>query len=235
MLKLLSLLLFVSLANCVTYDDTTFFLNNADLDIDKKVNLKWNVTADEILFRLNVKSTNGWVGFGVSPNGGMLNSDLMVAWTSPNGTNQFTDAHSDPKINKIYRDTVQNWKRLFYGKANGETTVIFSRKIKVCPAPGQPAEEINLNFEPTTFVIYAYGENLENDFPTYHGKTRGSTNLPLLVPSKKIELDWTKFEQTEFKIDLTLPDNISTTYWCGLNKIPSTWSDTKRHLVRVKN
>ena len=48
--------MFVSLANCVTYDDTTFFLNNADLDIDKKVNLKWNVTADEILFRLNRKN-----------------------------------------------------------------------------------------------------------------------------------------------------------------------------------
>ena len=43
--------------------------------------LHWNFSIAErtIAFAVNV-STTGWVGFGVSPNGGMLNSDVVIGW-----------------------------------------------------------------------------------------------------------------------------------------------------------
>jgi len=43
--------------------------------------LHWNFsTADRtIAFAVNV-STTGWVGFGISPNGGMVNSDVVIGW-----------------------------------------------------------------------------------------------------------------------------------------------------------
>ena len=43
--------------------------------------LHWNFSIAErtIAFGVNV-STTGWVGFGVSPNGGMLNSDVVIGW-----------------------------------------------------------------------------------------------------------------------------------------------------------
>ena len=46
----------------------------------------WNFSAAEetITFGVNV-STNGWVGFGISPNGGMTNSDVVIGWVNDNG------------------------------------------------------------------------------------------------------------------------------------------------------
>lgn len=38
-----------------------------------------------IYFAVNV-STNGWVGFGLSPNGGMIKSDVVIGWVSGNTT-----------------------------------------------------------------------------------------------------------------------------------------------------
>ena len=43
--------------------------------------LYWNFNNAErtIAFAVNVSST-GWVGFGISPNGGMVNSDVVIGW-----------------------------------------------------------------------------------------------------------------------------------------------------------
>ena len=43
--------------------------------------LHWNFRIAErtITFAVNV-STTGWVGFGISPNGGMVNSDIVIGW-----------------------------------------------------------------------------------------------------------------------------------------------------------
>ena len=45
--------------------------------------LHWNFSTAErtIAFAVNV-STTGWVGFGISPNGGMVNSDIVMGWVS---------------------------------------------------------------------------------------------------------------------------------------------------------
>ena len=51
-----------------------------DRDGDTYV-LHWNFSTAErtIAFAVNV-STTGWVGFGISPNGGMTNSDVVMGW-----------------------------------------------------------------------------------------------------------------------------------------------------------
>ena len=51
--------------------------------------LHWSFSnADRtIAFAVNV-STTGWVGFGISPNGGMTNSDVVMGWVS-NGRTYF--------------------------------------------------------------------------------------------------------------------------------------------------
>ena len=45
--------------------------------------LHWTFSEEEktIYFAVNV-STNGWVGFGLSPKGGMVNSDVVIGWIS---------------------------------------------------------------------------------------------------------------------------------------------------------
>ena len=40
---------------------------------------KFDLEAETIGFAVNV-STRGWVGFGLSPNGGMTGSDVVIGW-----------------------------------------------------------------------------------------------------------------------------------------------------------
>jgi hypothetical protein len=131
MLQLFTLFLALSLANCQTWNANTVFANTAVLDTD--VTLHWNFTDTDIYFRLAINHhtaiTSGWFGFGLSPNGGMANSDVMLTWVGPDGGVQFRDAHTANR--NVWPDTVQNWKSLFFSSANGLTTVIFTRKIKV--------------------------------------------------------------------------------------------------------
>ena len=67
---------------------TGFYSNNVDL-IDAVYRLYWNYTATDLVGEIHVK-TNGWVGFGLSPNGGMNGSDVFVAWINNDGSVNFT-------------------------------------------------------------------------------------------------------------------------------------------------
>ncbi len=51
------------------------------LDPYKKFSLKWNIDdKEEFITGLLEVKTRGWIGFGLSPNGGMKGSDIMIAW-----------------------------------------------------------------------------------------------------------------------------------------------------------
>ncbi len=207
MIKSICLLfLFVYNTNSLTYNEDTFFNNSAPLNYAEgngasDQNLYWNFTSEDITFKLVMKTT-GWVGFGLSPNGGMKNSDIIQAWKNTDGTVMFKDAHIENSYSVIY-DTVQNWKRLFYSQSNGVTTVIFTRKLKIC-SPNL-SSEININVEPTSYVIYAWGTNFNNGFPTMHASTnRGSKSLPLLAAlNQKIVLNMKEIESYEYKINVS--------------------------------
>ena len=52
--------------------------------------LHWNFTrsTESIYFAVNV-STTGWVGFGLSPNGQMPGSDVVMGWVASTGESYF--------------------------------------------------------------------------------------------------------------------------------------------------
>ena len=52
--------------------------------------LYWNysIAAGTIYFAVNV-STTGWVGFGISPNGQMPGSDVVIGWIATDGSMHF--------------------------------------------------------------------------------------------------------------------------------------------------
>lgn len=57
------------------------------LDSNKLVCLKWGFESLQgiITFKL-VVNTTGWVGFGLSPNGGMKGSDIVIGGLGTNGS-----------------------------------------------------------------------------------------------------------------------------------------------------
>ena len=53
--------------------------------------LHWRVDLEQeiIQFAVNVSTTN-WVGFGLSPNGQMSGSDVIIGWIGDDGVERFT-------------------------------------------------------------------------------------------------------------------------------------------------
>jgi hypothetical protein len=65
--------------------------NEAWLDPDRIYLLQWRIDekSETITFQAIVK-TLGWIGFGLSPNGGMPGSDIVIGWVNDNdGTTYF--------------------------------------------------------------------------------------------------------------------------------------------------
>ena len=54
---------------------------------DQFYELHWNFTraTETIYFAVNV-STTGWVGFGLSPTGNMIGSDVVIGWVNGEDT-----------------------------------------------------------------------------------------------------------------------------------------------------
>ena len=159
-------------------DANTFFLNNVVL-VPDQYTVYWNITNENVTFKLNVK-TNGWIGFGLSPNGGMLYSDLIVAYYYTNGSIHFTDRHTEGTIGRPIIDKYQNWHLLHMSKLNGYTTVIFTRKLKIEPSNTLNEVSIDLTIGSSQNVIYAWSDEFRDDGDiSYHKQTRGSYSLPL--------------------------------------------------------
>ena len=61
---------------------------SASLDDGYKLHWNFDLKQQTIAFAVNVSST-GWVGFGLSPNGQMPQSDVVIGWVDNDGTANF--------------------------------------------------------------------------------------------------------------------------------------------------
>ena len=86
-LALLASLLTVQLCSCAHNFKEEYRFSAI---LDEGYTLHWNFDLEEqtIAFAVNV-STTGWVGFGLSPNGQMPQSDVVIGWVDNDGNTQF--------------------------------------------------------------------------------------------------------------------------------------------------
>ena len=84
---LLLLTAFVQLATCAHNLEEEYHFSAI---LDDGYTLHWNFDLEHqtIGFAVNV-STTGWVGFGLSPNGQMPQSDVVIGWVDNDGNTQF--------------------------------------------------------------------------------------------------------------------------------------------------
>lgn len=64
------------------------FPHRESLDQDGSFILYWKTNTTHITFEVHAK-TRGYVGFGISPNGKMYPSDVVVGWIAADGTPHF--------------------------------------------------------------------------------------------------------------------------------------------------
>jgi hypothetical protein len=170
----------ISLSSALTplkpSENYTHFLD-ADQQNPSQYVLYWKlIGTDEIQFEAHCKTT-GWVGIGLSPNGGMKNSDIAIGWVDKKNKGYlkdcFASAESTPKTDKS-----QDWFLLEAAEQDGYTMLKYKRKLETCDR--QYDRPIT---EGTNFVLFAWNDAdpvTGKDDWDYHGKNRLSRVILLL-------------------------------------------------------
>ena len=203
MLLILILTVLQSTTKLNAIDSNSYFVNNATLIAPDNYLLYWNFTKTDITFKIVAKSTNGWIGFGISPNGAMESSDIIIAYKLSNGTVSFTDRHTDSASKSLIMDKQQNWNLLSYSEMNGLTTIIFTRKIEICNLGA--SDDFFIDIVPgTQYIIYAWGNLGPNGEILYHSSlNRSSTSLPLISSlNRNIVLNMSQIETFDFTVNV---------------------------------
>jgi hypothetical protein len=147
-------------------------------------NFYWNVTGDNITIELHVKNV-GWFGFGFSPNGGMFGSDVVVLYPSSDVNKPIVrDSHIvAASADGIVPDQQQDWHLLGHENIDGFYRSRFTRSLRTCDPNNKDDIDINTG---KMKVIYAYGY-LSQGSLTYHGTSRGVTEIQLIGSQKDVQ------------------------------------------------
>ena len=160
--------------------------------------LYWNYNSTDITFELQVKSS-GWAGFGISPNGGMENSNVILFWMNSEGTSNFTERNTNGGMVTPTINTKQQWFPLLTKKQDGYLISKSTRKIKLCDTTGQH-KDIDAG---TPHVIYSWGSNFVNGDAAYHGTNRSTKLLPLISSlNSAVNLNMSQITTTDFRVNV---------------------------------
>ena len=107
---------------------TGYYANSVDL-IPGIYRLFWNVSESDIIAEIHCQTT-GWVAFGLSPDGQMDYSNVVIGYIATDGSVNFTDRFISPQSIDITKN--QTAKLLASGRVNGYTYFKFTRPLKVC-------------------------------------------------------------------------------------------------------
>ena len=108
----LSLMLLLASGSALgAHDLSEEYRFSADLDPSYKLHWNFDLQAGTIAFAVNV-STTGWVGFGLSPNGQMPGSDVIIGWVESNGQVVFKVSHANIVSLHAVQEFAVTWTRL---------------------------------------------------------------------------------------------------------------------------
>jgi len=187
----------------------------------------WKFDSKNITFEVHVK-TSGYVGFGITPNGQMAGSDMIIGWVK-DGVTYFKDRRATGQVMPTV-DSSQNWVLLSGSESGGYTILKFWRPLISC----DKTNDLDIT-SGTMRLIYSYKDTdptSENSL-AYHGATqRGSKSIQLLSDNTQPQTLPSNAQYMDFlNANLSIP-TADTTYWCRGFKIPNFGG--KRHVVMVE-
>lgn len=183
--------------------------------------VSWEVDKDtsSVTFEISVDS-KGYIGFGVSSNGGMANADLIIGGVFDNGTVYFSDRHGPSSGNGFPpEDASQDFTLLNATETETSTVLTFRRDIDTCDI-----EQDILFTQNTVRFLWAVG--LTDDI-TYHSEHRGALSINILGEPYP-EADLSMYNKFNVSTTVTLPIK-DTLYWCTVHKTPQFLG--KQHAV----
>ncbi|XP_071335319.1 DBH-like monooxygenase protein 2 homolog [Trachinotus anak] len=216
---LLFLCLFLTKAKATRASDPTMpFM--VYLDQDHLVCLKWGFDdlQGNIVFKL-VVNTTGWIGFGMSPNGGMKGSDMVIGGFGPSGA-YFSDRHATGNTMPLV-DEQQSYTLLSLTESDGQTLMTFQRSIQACDD-----KDFHITAQPIK-LIYAYGTT---DEISYHSSLRGTMEVNLLNFRPRTSISNPNYLSATVN-NITIPA-IHTYYHCKVMKFSKL--ETKHHIYQIE-
>ncbi|KAH9500342.1 DBH-like monooxygenase protein 1 [Bulinus truncatus] len=191
--------------------------------------LFWNFNKTHIMFKTYVK-TNGYIGFGISPNGAMAHSDVVIGWVK-DGKSYFADRHAEGHF-KPAVDASQDWFLVNASEVGEYTTLVFLRKLDTCDPEDRPLTNDTLR------VIFSYNPNdpADNDTILYHGHDNHGTKSIILLNPPTSEQGSLPLPSDVLTVDFlnenyTIPPS-DTTYRCKVFKLPNLGQ--KHHLIKYE-
>ncbi|XP_028253404.1 DBH-like monooxygenase protein 2 homolog [Parambassis ranga] len=189
------------------------------LDQDHLVCLKWGFDDQygTITFQLTVNTT-GWVGFGLSPNGGMKGADIVIGGLGPSGE-YFKDLHATGYSMPV-EDEEQSYTLLSVHENEEQTIMTFERSIQACDK-----NDFHITDHPIN-VIYAYGTI---DEISYHGQRRGVKQLNLLNYMPRTHPNNPRYLSAT--VESVMVPATKTYYHCKLMAFPQL--NTAHHIYQI--
>ncbi|KAJ6644163.1 DBH-like monooxygenase protein 1 like [Pseudolycoriella hygida] len=188
------------------------------LDSNGRYLVEWEAYTDTqtIIFDLTV-ATSGFVGFGISPVGGMTGADIIIGGVHPNSSVYFSNRHGIGNVVPVVDDN-ETWELLEASENATHTHLKVGRQLNTCDSQDVVIGNSTNNF------IWAIGQD---DNISYHRENRGtSANLILDPPLPPV--DTSSFERWRMTHTMEMPAK-KTTYWCTVQKSPPL--PTKHHIV----
>ncbi|XP_078508637.1 putative DBH-like monooxygenase protein 2 [Lissotriton helveticus] len=189
---------------------------------DGTVELLWGLdrAARLAVFELRAQTT-GWLGFGLSPNGGMDGADIVIGGVFPNKTVYFSDYHGVGKAAPVL-DEKQDYRLMALTENGSFTSMRFSREFSTCDV-----HDLEIT-EGAMYVIAAYGSD---DTIAFHDKHRSSSSVFLLSPAEHSPSPSISLTFTVTSNGYTIPAS-ETTYACTFTQLPSVTG--KHHIYKFE-
>ncbi|XP_078511753.1 putative DBH-like monooxygenase protein 2 [Lissotriton helveticus] len=201
-----------------------------DLRFSKAMNpegtvvVRWgfNKANKDITFQVEAQ-THGWIGFGLSPSGGMTGADIAIGGVWPNQTTYFGDYHAIGHIKPIL-DPMQNFRLISVTENETSTTMRYTRKFRTCDP-----DDVDVTAN-TQRIIAAFGKT---DNLQYHGSNQHfQASVQLLsetpVPQPDPVPTFTHvLKMTNFPVPST-----DTTYGCAYLPLPQV--QVKHQIIKFE-
>ena len=213
------------------WDDN--FMFSTFLEENHQFKLYWSHSDSDVIdIGIEVNST-GWIAVGLSPNGGMEHSDIMIGWVDDlDGTVILQDRYTGDSQSTPILDEEDNLTLIEGEQEDGITRIRFqrTRSLDCNDSSGHDMAVV----QGTSRVIYAWNHNDDDPYSiAYHGTTqRGSQSVNLWYgEATTVELE----DDAEY-FDLTMTNwsvsSSDTEYVCKLFEMPQ--SGNTQHIVMIE-
>jgi hypothetical protein len=201
--------------------------------LHERVLLEWTMRGTNAQRRVEFRITAsdaGWIGLGVSPNGGMPGSDITLAWLdAKDGKARVTDRHAVAKALPVIDADQSQLELISLAKtAAGALQLHFARPVVACGPDDR-------TLEGTARIIWALGDQpTAGGEPTAH-TLRGARSIVLERADSRddnLQLrNMSDVETLEFRHQNATTSGGRTRYWWRGFRVPDELVDNTVHIV----